>query len=431
VSELPRLLFLTPAAFNRVSGGGITFGNLFRGWPKDRLATVHNDPVPTDDDVCEHYYVLSPAEIRKWGPLERLAPAALPGSAGAAIGSGPAGGGVRPLLRFGKQMVFGNMLPDIGRLSPALEAWVASFRPEVLYTILGSNAMMELALALRTRFRLPLVVHIMDDWFATSYRGGLVAPVARARMERLFGEIVREATVRLGICEAMCDAYALRYGAPFLAFQNAVDVRRWADNARKDPVASDARELLYIGSILPFAQLESLVDCCEAVIRLAGQGERVRLSIYSPAHDLARHGARLPVSPHVSVHETIRDDTALFACLQNADALLLPVNFDPDTVRYIRYSMPTKVPAYLASGTPILAYGPGSVAQVRYASDAGWARVVSERNPQALGAGIREVLGDNLLRARISRNALDCALRHHDIAEVRPRFQALLAQAAL
>ena len=41
--EQPRILFVTSAAFNGITGGGITFSNLFRGWPQDRLFTVHND----------------------------------------------------------------------------------------------------------------------------------------------------------------------------------------------------------------------------------------------------------------------------------------------------------------------------------------------------------------------------------------------------
>ena len=29
------------------------------GWPKDRLATVHNDPVSVTTEICERYYRLT------------------------------------------------------------------------------------------------------------------------------------------------------------------------------------------------------------------------------------------------------------------------------------------------------------------------------------------------------------------------------------
>jgi glycosyltransferase involved in cell wall biosynthesis len=428
--RFPRVAFLTSAAFNRVTGGGITFGNLFRGWPKDRLATVHNDPVPTTDETCERYFVLTPAEVGKWGPFEAIAPAPAAGSFAVPAAAERAASPRRRVLRAAKRIVFGDRAPDAGRLTPRLAAWLEDFRPQVLYTILGSNAMMELALAIRARFDVPLVIHIMDDWLATAYRGGIAAPFARARMERLFAEVSRVAAARLGICDAMCRAYEARYGVPFEPFQNAVEVGRWSANARREPAASSARELVYIGSILPFAQLDSLADCCAAVARLGRAGEAVRLSIYSPAHDLAQWRDRLLLGPNIAVADTIQDDAALFARLQSADALLLPVNFDPHTVRYIRYSMPTKVPAYLAAGSPILAYGPGEVAQIQYAAEAGWAHVLGERSPAKLEQAIRAVLDDVPLRARLAERSLRVAAERHDIERVRPRFQAVLAAAA-
>lgn len=43
--DATRVLFLTSSAFNKVTGGGITFSNLFVGWPIEAIATIHNDPV--------------------------------------------------------------------------------------------------------------------------------------------------------------------------------------------------------------------------------------------------------------------------------------------------------------------------------------------------------------------------------------------------
>jgi hypothetical protein len=96
----------------------------------------------------------------------------------------------------------------------------------------------------------------------------------------------------------------------------------------------------------------------------------------------------------------------------------------------IRYSMPTKVPAYLVSGTPVLVYGPPEVAQVRYALDRGWGHVVSHRDPAVLRAGIRAVIEDQTLRGHLSRTAQAVAAAEHDAARVRRRFQDVLRQSA-
>jgi glycosyltransferase involved in cell wall biosynthesis len=420
--EYPRVLFVTPAAFNRTTGGGITFGNLFAGWPKNRLATAHNDPIPTTTETCERYYRLGPREIRRWGPLERVAPAAGSSSAENGSAQSPRFG----FLKAAKNIVFGQQLPDGGTLSPEVERWIAEFRPEVLYTILGTNGMMELVDAIQRRFSLPLVIHMMDDWPESSYRGGALGFLSRRRMTGLLRNLMRQAAVRFGICDAMCAAYEGRYGASFISFQNTIDHARWAAFAKTGLTVGSPAELVYVGSILPVAQLESLAECCQAVAKM----EDVRLSIYSPSVYAEAHRHRLVVAPNIALRDTITDDDAFFRRLASADALLLPVNFDPEAVRLLRYSMPTKVPAYLLSGTPILAYGPDSVAQIRYALDGDWAHVVSERGTGVIAKGLRRILTDTRLRARLSWNARSLARERHDTSTVRLGFQQALIAAA-
>jgi glycosyltransferase involved in cell wall biosynthesis len=422
----PRVLFITPAAFNRTTGGGITFGNLFAGWPKDRLATAHTDPIPTTTETCERYFELGPREIRRAGVLERLAPAA---GGGAAAGHGAPRGRAR-VLRAAKWLVFGDQLPDRGALSDDLARWIEAFHPELLYTILGTNAMMQLVDAVQRRFALPLVAHMMDDWPATSYRGGALGPVARRRMDRLLRELLRRADGRFGICDAMCAAYARRYGVPFEPFQNTIDLGRWSALAKSAAAPAAAPDVVYIGSILPLAQLQSLADCCRAVADLAREGLGIRLSIYSPAAYAERHRRQLVIDDSISLEDTITDDESFFRRLAAADVLLLPVNFDRRAIDLLRYSMPTKVPAYLASGTPILAYGPAEVAQIRYALASGWAHVVCERGARSVREGLRRLLADAPLRTSLSERARRTAAQFHDSTSVRTRFQSRLAQLA-
>ena len=422
---LPRLLFVTPAAFNQVTGGGITFGNLFRGWPRDRLATAHNDRVPTSSDVCSTYYRLSSAELALPAPLRLLRPSSQAGD------GAPAGAGAPPtLLRRAKELVFGDGLPERGRLSPALEAWIEAFRPELLYTILGNNAMMELIDRIRRRFALPLAVHFMDDWQSAIYRGGLLSVIERRRMQRLIGTLVAAASVRLGIGDSMCREYHQRFGQPFLAFQNTVDVTRWREVAKRDLTIGRPLRLLYTGSVLGFAQAESLVACCTAVAALNRGGMAVTLDIYSPQDQIAPLRERLACDEAIRLNDVIADDDAYFRTLAAADILLLPVNFDAHSVRYIRLSMPTKVPSYLVSGTPILVYGPAGVAQVEYAREAGWGHIVDRQDPALLRAAIKHLANDQDLRAALSERARRIAAERHDDATVRTAFQAALASAA-
>lgn len=422
-------MFVTPNAFNHLTGGGITFSNLFRGWPRDRLATVHNDAVPTTDDVCDRYFVLGRDEIDLFAPLRlvrafakrRVNPTGA-GDSPAAVP--PADGGLVSRLQ-------GDSAPQRARLSGALERWIADVKPDVLYTILGSNAFMDLTATIRRRFKLPMIVHMMDDFPSSNYRRGVFAPLERARMQRLLADNFDAATACMGICADMCVAFSQRYGRPFVPFQNCVDVERWRPVVRTSSACGPAPcRLLYFGSVFANAQVASLVDLCRAVASLNEGGLRVTFDIAAPAWQVAPYRDALAIHNAIRLIEPTQDDREYFATLAAADMLVLPINYDAGTVDYIRYSMPTKVPAYMASGTPILVYGPAGVAQVDYAVRDGWGHVVSQRDPQALDQAIRRILSDGALREGLRLRAQALASANHDTLQVRTAFQAALKAGA-
>ena len=152
-------------------------------------------------------------------------------------------------------------------------------------------------------------------------------------------------------------------------------------------------------------------------------------SVSSPGHG-ARYRQRLELDPAIRIEDAILDDATFYRRVAAADALLIPVNFDPASVRFIRYSMPAKLPAYMVSGTPILVYGPEDAAQVQYAMSEKWGHVVHKRDPALLAAGLRAILEDAGLRRNLAAAARVALARNHDAALVRPAFQSVLKEAA-
>lgn len=425
----PKVLFVTPCAFNHTTGGGITFSNLFTGWPKDNIATIHNDVVPVTTDVCEKYYFLTRKEIRKLGitTYHDVVASTENGSPEDLVNNRKIN--LFRVLKFIKGIVFGDAVPEKVTITEELEAWITRFKPDVLYTILGSNSFMELVERIRVQFRLPLVVHMMDNWPAAIYRGGLLSWFQRRKMQRLLAHLFSVAETRLSICDYMSQDYQAMYGVPLLSFQNAVHTDRWSHLAKRDLAIGPSIRLLYIGSIFPNAQLQSLIDCCQAVVELRQRGIPITFDIYSPSFLSEQYRDRLVIDASISLKDTIIDDTRFFEELSKADILLLPVNFDKATVRYINYSMPTKVPAYLVSGTPILVYGPESVAQVRYAEQREWGHVVSQQGVRHLMDGILELVNNINLRMELSSTARAVAASNHNVKKVRSRFQSVLCNA--
>jgi glycosyltransferase involved in cell wall biosynthesis len=420
----PRVLFITPLAFNKVTGTGITFTNLFKGWPKDRIATVHDDTITVTTDVCDTYYRLNSAEIRKFG-------GSITNQAGAhastEMASNPQLSFRMNVLQTVKKWVFGDGLPQRGILTPELEAWIENFKPDVIYTILGSNGLMDIVEHVQQRFGVPLVVHIMDDWMSGSFKSGLLGPLQRMRMQRSIRRLIEKSSLRLSICDAMSDVYSERFGVPFEAFQNVVNTEAVAPYITGPKVLGTSVKIVYAGSVFAYAQQQSLIDCCQAIAQLAIEGASVQLDIHCPPSHIAGMEGQFVTGPAIKLHGPLTDDDDFFSTICNADILLIPANFDQKSIDFIRYSMPTRVPAYLASGTPILVYGPSDVAQVQYAEKAGWGMVVNKRDAQTLVKALDQLCKNENPRHGLVQTARKLVHLHHDATLVRQNFRNVIS----
>jgi glycosyltransferase involved in cell wall biosynthesis len=323
--------------------------------------------------------------------------------------------------------VIGDSVPKRAHLTSELTAWVNEFQPTLLYGFLGSLEQVDLTRQLAKRWAIPLVVHMMDDWPAVLHTGGLLGPVVGPMLRRELKATLREAVGRFAICEQMCEEYQQRYGYPFLPFQNALDVERWLPDSRTDWKAGTPFVLRYVGSIVPDGQRESLRDIARAVARLSADGIDVQLWIHSPAHESAY--LRDLSSPAVRI-EGPPDPKSIARLLAGTDLLVLPYNFDARSARYIRLSLPTKAPAYMISGTPILVYAPGDVATARYATQEGWGYVVATRGEEAVMSAVRTLMQHTSLREQLGRRAREVAVARHDASVVKAAFWTALCEAS-
>lgn len=92
---------------------------------------------------------------------------------------------------------------------------------------------------------------------------------------------------------------------------------------------------------------------------------------------------------------------------------------------------PTKTADYMASGRPILVFGPEYSSLVRYARQYGFAEVVTEPGDDALAKGIKDIVNSSTRRAELVSRAFSVLSTNHDIFKQRREFQRLVAELAL
>ena len=411
--DFPRVLVIDPVKFNRQTGGGVTTGNLFRGWPLDAIAQIHTDSLTeADTTVCTNYLHLPVSSIRR--PL--LRPRSIVSLA-------------RQVVDFavGRQVTLGHWVR-----ADSLLGWVQQFNPDVVYSRPNDHhpCYWLLPRQLSGILGIPYVVHVMDDWPARYESGPGLAknllgkPLLRRCLQLLFDD----AAATIGISGEMCEAYGERYGRSFVPFHNCIDVSDWACIEKSYDTGPEFR-LVYLGVVTEDKELHSLIDIREAVLSLRRRGYSVHLIVYSApfyepiVRERLEHALGVGYGGYVHPHD-------LPQALSRADVLVLPVNFDSRSQAYVRYSLQTKVPEYMASGTPVLVYGPSTSPNVRYAIRNEWGMVVDVPDKETLESAIIELMRDLELRMRLGQRAREVAFRNHDAEGVRHQFRQMMADAA-
>ncbi|MFG3689957.1 hypothetical protein [Micromonospora sp. NPDC047740] len=300
----------------------------------------------------------------------------------------------------------------------------------MIYSMLGSVRVMALVNRLARLFHLPVVPHFMDDWPTTLFTRGELLGLGRHAVQSSIAKVLRHSRMGLCISEEMAVEYEQRYGIPFAAFMNCVPESAFeAYQARPEGQPEGELEFVYVGG-LHLGRWASLVQLGRILERLRPPLPPARLTVYAPDRDLARHTDAFRGLACVRLAHSVASE-AVPIVLQSADVVVHVESFDPDFARYTRLSLSTKLPQYLAAGRPVLGFGPGGLASLRYLASTGAASVVGENDPDLLLRTVEQLCGDPLLRQRLAETGYAHARAHHSKRDVAERFRAHLAAAAV
>lgn len=413
LQPFPRVLVLCDEPINRIGGGGVTMGNLFREWPPDALAQVWaHHRFEIDADVCPNYLRLGAHSIpgdgrvipdfikRRRDLVKRL----------------------RTFVRPGIKLDYQQVLD-----------WARAFQPEVIYSQPTPYPMYTWWLPrwLARDLGAPLVNHVMDDWPRAVEPEWLpgVRQLLRLFLKRELDRMFAVAARNLVISEQMAAEYTNRYGHSFTSFHNAINLAEWAEPRQRYAAPEGPFRVVYLGALADNMQVLSLRDVAQVISALAEQGVPINLTVYTG--EIYQDYFRQYLGGLTAVSHGGRVEREDLCChLAAADLLVVPINFDERSLLMNQYSMPTKVPEYMASGTPVLVYGPTHVPPVAYARDAGWGYVVDQPDQQRLATALRELLSSESLRQQLGKRGRELALRNHDAQQILADFRETLSLAA-
>ena len=172
--------------FNNKTGGGITMSNLFKGWPKDRLALATSANVYSEADfsICKNYYQLGyngklhPFPINILLPRVFCGPIKVPHpiNTGNQISTQIPGRYKKTywvLIYILGLLGVLNFLYRI-KITPEFKKWLTDFNPDIIYSQLASLNLMRLISDVADVLKKPVALHFMDDWITLLNPPGLL-----------------------------------------------------------------------------------------------------------------------------------------------------------------------------------------------------------------------------------------------------------------
>jgi len=433
--SFPKVLIIGQS-FNNITGGGITQSNLFKGWDKDKIAVACTPHLlnKTDRDICDKYYQLGGKEHKWVFPFNYLQRKFYSGAIQfeenttytnlthkkTTIRAKIVDDLFFPLLKYtGLYHCFSKI-----ELSVEFCKWVQEFDPDVIYAQAQDRERILFSILLQTYLKKPLIFHMMDDWPSTVTDKGLFKKYWYNKIDHDFRILMDNASVLMSISDSMADEYKIRYNKNFITFHNPVDIDFWKKHQKANYALNSSPTILYAGRI--GLGIDSSLEMIAKVI------QSINLNLNMSIRFLLQTAEKPEWSNRYScvVHNNFVPYSELPKRFAEADFLILPYDFSRKSIKYIKYSMPTKATEYMASGTPIIVIAPEETAIAKYAKKYELAKVITNNDTNKISEEIRHLIEDQELRKRIAQNAVKQVEKNHSSIEVTRRFKEIIQRIA-
>lgn len=230
---------------------------------------------------------------------------------------------------------------------------VDEFAPDYIYTLSASFYINKWVRYFADRYRIPVVIHYMDNWRETAYTQDERTRWINKIFERQVESLEDRMKCGLTISESMRIAYTNKYHRKYMAAMNTVKVLPCIHRNSNKIV------IVYAGG-LHLKRNETLKKVSD-FIRNKAQYE---LHIYTNELDICEFSNDF-IGENTFFHTAVPHEE-IYDIYAQSDILLHIESFDAKVIEYTKYSMSTKIPEYMMSGRPIVCYAPHNIAAYQY-----------------------------------------------------------------
>jgi len=370
-------------------GAGVTLKNLFWGWPKDKLAICSEETIYKNMAICKNYYgstiLAKPTYIEKllhYFPSHRIIYKLLIH--------------IVSINRYFKK--------DKLELDGKFRNFLRIYNPNLLYAIVYDSKQISILLSIHKQFGIPLVIHIVDDWISSKPK--FYNRYMKYFERQLLKQLIDSSNLLLSISDAMSEEYYTRYKRKFYPIMNAIIFSDWRDKIKDNWSLSEPIKIMYSGTVEAY-NFEELVTLCNAT-----KDMDVTIYIYGRFRK-EEYRKILEEQPNCQIQGYV-SHSEIINLYKQFDLLFLPFSFKEKYKKNLLLSMPTKLPEYMVSKTPIMVYAPSYFPVSKYAIEAGWGYLVNHQGLNEIKKGLESLLSSYDLRKKLGENAYSVAYKNHN-----------------
>lgn len=422
-----KVLIISHNPISTQSNMGKTFRSLFHQFDREELCQLYIYPVVPNEDRCASYYRVTDKDV-----LKALIRFQKPGgemlaeriSADHGLYEVPED---QALYKSRKnKTALRRLLRDIAwKLAPwynsSLKAWLEREKPECIFVAPGvAKFLYDIALRIAKERNIPIVTYICDEYYFVKkpkqWLDVLRLKLLQRKMEKLFNH-TRHLVV---ISEELRQAYAKRFGVDTTVIMTGAAI----DVAGVGKTCDQPRNVCYFGNIrcnryTTLAQIGQALDKMNRVY-----GEDYRLKIYTAEKD----PEILQVFDGINSVERCGfvSGEAFDRAFREADVLVHTEAFDDASIDFTQHSVSTKIADSLASGIPLIAYGPEQISSMAHLLRHQCA--VTAVSQDGLQAMLEKALRDKSARDDVVKRALSVAAECHDMNHNSDRFRCVIEE---
>lgn len=369
-----KLLVISNNAFSKILNNGKTLESFFNGWEKEKIAQLFfsTNEFP-DFDFCGNYFKMTEIDILKSllsFNIKKPGHVVLPPTIEPSSFTKKDCKLIRWIKKNAKTFaIFRQFLWSFKTWkNRKIIEWLNNFNPDLIFFVGGNVSFLhDVTQWIHNYLKIPYAVYFTDDYVINQTNENLLQLIYQKRLHKKYLYTINNASMCYVVSDLMAKDYSIKFNRNFSVLVNSIDFNNFSIPKKEQNEKNKTMIFSYIGG-LHLNRWKSLIELGNLLSEINSElSLECVINIYTvvyPDDKIFNQLNNFPLQFKGSL-----DNIGVIETIKKSDVLVHVESLDKINRSYTKYSISTKIPEYMASHRPILAYGPAEVASIKILSE--------------------------------------------------------------